>query len=299
MKKNLGFTIIELTIAIAILCVLGAVAIPRIQSYNAHARGTKIISDMRTIDSAASIYHARTGMFPSNLDNLTNNNVNANPPSYALVTVDEAPNGNKFIVTRANGVEREFSVASGTTYILIDGLSTYGGDGRTVAWYLNGSDLALILDRIRDWEASYVKTSGSGGDRYMAGQYAFNTSGLVHELTVAEIAELCPGIDTSTVGQLYLKSATVVQQDGTLANVQYVTTYAGIGPNRPAHYTSVAMIVNGTVYASVNSSNVLISTYSLPNSGFNSIAQAVQHVAVYTTVDDLVTALLVGGFKPI
>ncbi len=62
-------------------------------------------------------------------------------------------------------------------------------------------------------------------------------------------------------GKLYLKSATMVQQDGTLADVQFVSVREGyIGTNREETYRAAAFVVNGFVYARVSSANNLIIT---------------------------------------
>ncbi len=307
MKKKFGFTIIEITIVVAILGILSAVAIPRIVSFNAQARGSKIVSDMRTIDSAITIYHAKTGMLPASLDNLVTSAPNNYPPSYRLVIVDKVPNGTNFIVTKLDGKEKEYNVASGTEYKVTDGLATYGGNEKTLSWYLGGgSALDTMLGTIRDWQNGFT-TTAAVGEMYMKGQYAFRDAGLTHELTSAELSTLFPGItipssfdgqSAANAGKLFLKSATVALPDGTMADVQMIVVNQGMGANRPEQYRSVGFIINGNVYASVDSSNTLKAVYNLPGSGFSSIAQAVQHVAMgKNTVAGLEQALITGGFR--
>ena len=63
-KERKGFTLIELVIVIAILGILAGIAIPRFLDAQASARGAKILADLRTLDSAATIYYAKTGEFP-------------------------------------------------------------------------------------------------------------------------------------------------------------------------------------------------------------------------------------------
>lgn len=50
---------------IAILGILGGIAIPRFMDATASARGAKIIADMRTIDSAIMMYQAKNGTVPT------------------------------------------------------------------------------------------------------------------------------------------------------------------------------------------------------------------------------------------
>ena len=56
MQKRAGFTLIELVVVIAILGILAGIAIPRFMDSQASARGAKIVADLRTMDSALSLY---------------------------------------------------------------------------------------------------------------------------------------------------------------------------------------------------------------------------------------------------
>ena len=53
----------ELVVVIAILGILAGLAIPRFMDATASARGARIVADMRTIDSAESMYYAEKGQF--------------------------------------------------------------------------------------------------------------------------------------------------------------------------------------------------------------------------------------------
>ena len=56
LKRKHGFTLIELVIVVAILGILASIAIPRFLDAQATARGSKIVADMRTLESAFSLY---------------------------------------------------------------------------------------------------------------------------------------------------------------------------------------------------------------------------------------------------
>jgi len=65
LKSNKGFTLVELVVVIAILGILAGIAIPRFLDATASARGAKIVADMRTIESAQTIYFAKYSKYPS------------------------------------------------------------------------------------------------------------------------------------------------------------------------------------------------------------------------------------------
>lgn len=67
---------VELVVVIAILGILAGLAIPRFIGATETARGARVIADLRTVESALSMYYAKNGNF---YDSATSTN---------LVTVD-------------------------------------------------------------------------------------------------------------------------------------------------------------------------------------------------------------------
>ncbi|QWL60002.1 prepilin-type N-terminal cleavage/methylation domain-containing protein [Aeromonas jandaei] len=55
MKKQSGFTLIELMIVVAIVAILAAIALPAYQSYTKKAKGTELISAMSAAKTAAEV----------------------------------------------------------------------------------------------------------------------------------------------------------------------------------------------------------------------------------------------------
>lgn len=64
-KNKKGFTLVELVVVIAILGILAGIAVPRFMDATATARGAKIIADLRTLDSAATMFYAKNGAYPA------------------------------------------------------------------------------------------------------------------------------------------------------------------------------------------------------------------------------------------
>ena len=62
-KNKKGFTLVELVVVIAILGILAGIAIPRFMDATASARGAKIVADMRTLESAETMYYAQKGEY--------------------------------------------------------------------------------------------------------------------------------------------------------------------------------------------------------------------------------------------
>ncbi|WP_429193652.1 pilin [Aeromonas veronii] len=55
MKKQSGFTLIELMIVVAIVAILAAIALPAYQTYTKKAKGTELISAMSAAKTAAEV----------------------------------------------------------------------------------------------------------------------------------------------------------------------------------------------------------------------------------------------------
>ena len=79
-KSRKGFTLVELLVVIAIIGVLAALAIPRFTDATASARGAKVVADLRTIDSALSLYNTQYGSYPASVAALATANLLAAEP---------------------------------------------------------------------------------------------------------------------------------------------------------------------------------------------------------------------------
>ena len=117
-KDKKGFTLVELVVVIAILGILGGIAIPRFMDATASARGAKIVADMRTVDSAIMMYNAKTGVLPGDSADLLSD-VAASGEAKAKVKLLAAwpvpPSGTAKITNNAGVV---VTITTADTYIL-------------------------------------------------------------------------------------------------------------------------------------------------------------------------------------
>src|SRR5574344_3141115 len=90
-----GFTLVELVVVIAILGILAGIAIPRYIDLKEEAAGAKVLADLRTIESAASLFATNNGYLPYRAvqtDNSFKGNVSQFVPKY-LAVWPSAPTG--------------------------------------------------------------------------------------------------------------------------------------------------------------------------------------------------------------
>lgn len=76
MKANKGFTLIELSVVLAVIAVLAAILTPLVTSYIDQARETRTASDVRSIAQALNLHRRDTGQYPIyNSDNASDGDV--------------------------------------------------------------------------------------------------------------------------------------------------------------------------------------------------------------------------------
>jgi prepilin-type N-terminal cleavage/methylation domain-containing protein len=77
MKKNKGFTLIELMIVVAIIAIIAAIAIPNLLRSRMQSNESAAIGNLRTIVGAEVAYHAANYQYTASFDDLTGSD-----PSY-------------------------------------------------------------------------------------------------------------------------------------------------------------------------------------------------------------------------
>jgi len=69
-RERKGFTLVEILIVVVMLAILFAIAVPIYVKYVAQARAAEAQEAINAIKSAANVYYARFGQYPSNIDQL-------------------------------------------------------------------------------------------------------------------------------------------------------------------------------------------------------------------------------------
>ncbi|WP_418549646.1 type II secretion system protein [Phascolarctobacterium faecium] len=93
-KNRKGFTLVELVVVIAILGILAGLAIPRFIGATETARGARVIADLRTVESALSMYYAKNGNFYDPATSTTLVTVDGLVKNGLLAAVPIPPTGN-------------------------------------------------------------------------------------------------------------------------------------------------------------------------------------------------------------
>lgn len=79
-KKDEGFTLIELLIVIVILGVLAGIVVFGVAQFRTDSTRAACQSDLKTVQVAADAFDAKTGNYPTKMDELTDANYLAEEP---------------------------------------------------------------------------------------------------------------------------------------------------------------------------------------------------------------------------
>ena len=92
MKKQSGFTLVELMIVVAIIGILAAIAIPKFADMLEKSREGATKGNLSSLKSAVSIFYGdQQGNYPNNLDNATTTNVDGLTYVFIQSYMDNIP----------------------------------------------------------------------------------------------------------------------------------------------------------------------------------------------------------------
>ncbi len=116
-KSNAGFTLLELSIVIAIIGILYLVAMPRGDKVAQKTRESVLKTNLRIVRVCIDKYYGDNGAYPSDLEILVKKRYIRNIP------VDPITNSSKTWVTTSSSQEKDdiFNIKSGSDRISLEG----------------------------------------------------------------------------------------------------------------------------------------------------------------------------------
>ncbi|HDN9013293.1 TPA: prepilin-type N-terminal cleavage/methylation domain-containing protein [Aeromonas salmonicida] len=133
MKKQSGFTLIELMIVVAIVAILAAIALPAYQTYTKKAKFTEVVAATGALKTAVEVCFSSTSDMTTCQDDGTNGipTISGYPKGLvASLTLAAAPSNASAAMITATGEDE----VDGDTYIL-----TGEADNGSVIWTKSGT----------------------------------------------------------------------------------------------------------------------------------------------------------------
>jgi len=133
-KKQQGFTLIELMIVVAIIGILAAIALPAYQTYTNKAKFSEVVNATQGVKSAIDVCF-QTGNTLANCTGANNNTV-----SQALAGADVGQYVNSVTTPAAGRITATSETLGGSTYTYI--LEASDGGAGALSWSASGGSCA-------------------------------------------------------------------------------------------------------------------------------------------------------------
>ena len=91
MKKYSAFTLIELLVVISIIALLSAIGVASLNSTRSKARYSKVVADMKVIDTAVQLYYDANVSWPRDTNESTDRGAPTATPLTSYLTTWPAP----------------------------------------------------------------------------------------------------------------------------------------------------------------------------------------------------------------
>lgn len=91
-KRDLGFTLVEVMIVVAILAILAAIAIPQLSVHRSKSYNTAAISDLKNAAIAQESYYVDNRQYTNNINSLTSTPYNLSISRGVWVDISSANN---------------------------------------------------------------------------------------------------------------------------------------------------------------------------------------------------------------